>query len=237
MIVREDLHTTMSETTAERLYRELKRQIVICTIAPGRSLSEKEICEEFSASRTPVREACRRLENERLIQIVPYRGYTVAPVTLQDFHNLHEMQLIIDPASAALAASRASTAQLKTLEKIALQSYKPGSSDSYYTFLQTNFDFHIGISNATRNTHLIESTVAVQTRLMRFFYLIISMDAFSSVLMEEHHQIISALLARDSEKAREAAVNHVRQTNRRGTALFSNPQEFEASSVSDFILA
>lgn len=227
---------TMSLTTTERVYQKLKQQIITCRVAPGVSLSEQELCERFDASRTPVREACRYLETERLISIVPYRGYTVTPVNMQDFYALHEMQLIIDPAAAALAAIRATTVQLEAIEQSGMYPYKPGSQESYFTFLQKNFDFHVQIAAATRNEHLQESVVSVQTRLMRFFYLIISMDAFGPDLMDEHGMLVDALKRRDAEAARTAAVNHVRCTNMRGSVIFTDPNSVNAASLEDLTL-
>src|ERR1700710_499626 len=118
----------MSLTTTDRLYRQLKQEIITCRIAPGLSLSEKEICDRYSASRTPVREACRRLESEKLVSIVSYRGYTVTPVNMHDFHSLHEMQLILDPAAAALAAARATPVQLAAIQQASSQQYTPGDN-------------------------------------------------------------------------------------------------------------
>jgi DNA-binding GntR family transcriptional regulator len=230
------LHTNMSQTTTDRLYHEFKQEIVTCQIAPGLSLSEKELCDRYSASRTPVREACRRLESEKLIHIVPYRGYMVTPVNIHDFHSLHEIQLILDPPAAALAAVRATPAQLKAIELASSQQYRPGDNNSYYMFLQRNLDFHVGIADAAHNEHLLEATIAVQTRLMRFFYLIIAMDAFGPQLMDEHAQLVDALRRRDPEAAREAAVNHVRQTNRRGASIFTNSVELTLTPLADYSL-
>ncbi len=227
----------MPPTTTDRLYHELKREIVTCQIAPGLSLSEKDLCDRYSASRTPVREACRRLENEKLISIVPYRGYTVTPVNIHDFHSLHEIQLILDPPAAALAAVRATPTQLKAIELASSQQYKPGDNDSYYMFLQRNMDFHVGIAEAAHNEHLLEATIAVQTRLLRFFYLIIAMDAFGPQLMDEHAQLVEAMRQRNPEAAREAAVNHVRQTNRRGASIFTNSVELTLTPLSDYSLS
>ena len=77
-------------TEAQRIYKELKQDIVTCKLAPGLSISELEMCKRYDASRTPVREACRRLGNESLMQMVPFRGYSITPLTIEEYRNLHD---------------------------------------------------------------------------------------------------------------------------------------------------
>jgi DNA-binding GntR family transcriptional regulator len=207
-------------TTCDRLYTHLKQDVTTCVLVPGAPISEGELCRRYRASRTPVREACRRLEREGLITIVPFRGYFIAPLTLVEYQNLHEVQLIIEPSAAALAAQRASPSQLKVIEVAGKYEYRVGQRNSYYTFLQRNFDLHVGIAEASQNQHLVEVTTAIQTRLMRYFYLIIAMDAFGPELVEEHERIISAIRARNAQLARDRAAEHVRKTIERSAGLF-----------------
>ena len=94
-------------TEANRVYAEMKEDVVMCVLAPGSSVSEAELCKRYHSSRTPVREACRRLCNEGLVQIVPFRGYTITPLTIEEYRNLYEVQSILDPMIAGLAAERA----------------------------------------------------------------------------------------------------------------------------------
>ncbi len=91
-------------TEANRVYAEMKEDVVMCVLAPGSSVSEAELCKRYQSSRTPVREACRRLCNEGLVQIVPFRGYTITPLTIEEYRNLYEVQSILDPMIAGLAA-------------------------------------------------------------------------------------------------------------------------------------
>ncbi|MGH9394596.1 MAG: GntR family transcriptional regulator, partial [Terriglobales bacterium] len=212
-------------TTAERLYRSLKQDITTCALRPGQPFSEAEICRRYRASRTPAREACQHLQREGLITIVPFRGYFVAPLTLAEFHNLHEVQLIVDPAAAGLAALRAQPQQLKLMEQAAEYEYRIGVRASYATFLQRNFNLHVGIAQAAHNQHLVEIVTAIQTRLMRFFYLIIAMDAFGPQLVAEHEGIVAAIRGRQPELARQRAAEHVTSTIRRSAGLFMTSTE------------
>ncbi|MGH9416512.1 MAG: GntR family transcriptional regulator [Terriglobales bacterium] len=213
-------------TTTSRLYRSLKQDITTCALRPGLPFSEADICRRYRASRTPAREACRRLEREGLVTIVPFRGYFVAPLTLAEFHHLHEVQLIVDPAAAALAAVRAQPAQVKAIEQAAEYAYRVGVRSSYTSFLQRNLNLHVGIAEAAQNPQLVEVVRAVQTRLLRFFYLIIAMDAYGPQLVEEHRQVAAAIRARQPEAARRRAAEHVEKTVRRAAGLFLNTGDY-----------
>jgi DNA-binding GntR family transcriptional regulator len=202
-------------TEAHRIYKELKQDIVTCKLAPGLSISELEMCARYDASRTPVREACRRLGNESLMQMTPFRGYSITPLTIEEYRNLHELQTIVEPAVAALAAERATIEQLKEIESWATYEYKVGQKNSYYTFLEWNKNFHISIAAASKNQSLLEIVTNAQTRLMRYFYLVIVMDSYGPQLVAEHRELVRALRSGKADLARARATDHLENTIKR----------------------
>src|ERR1700761_7426459 len=78
-------------TESSRIYWALKQDIVTCTLKPGLSISEQEMCLRYQASRTPIREACRKLCGESLMQMIPFRGYSIPPLTFEEYRNLNEL--------------------------------------------------------------------------------------------------------------------------------------------------
>jgi DNA-binding GntR family transcriptional regulator len=206
-------------TSSLRVYRALKHDVITCALLPGKSLSEQELCRRYRTSRTPVREACRRMEKEGLIKIIPFRGYFVSPLTMTEYHNLNEVQLIVEPAAAALAAQRATPEQLKHIEETAEYVYRVGHQKSYYTFLERNYQLHVGIGNASANEALVDIIGDVHTRLMRFFYLVISVDAYGPELVVEHRGIVKAIRDREPEQARRRSAEHIVHTMQRSANL------------------
>jgi DNA-binding GntR family transcriptional regulator len=206
------LHIEASMTEASRVYAEMKQDVAMCVLAPGSSVSEAELCKRYRTSRTPVREACRRLCNEGLVQIVPFRGYTITPLTIEEYRNLYEVQSILDPMIAGLAAERANPEQIKEMEYWACYEYHPGQKNSYYTFLEWNKRFHIAIAEATGNAALVEMVTNMQARLVRYFYLVITMDSYGQQLVNEHHEIVRAIRSGNAQAAREFAAEHVTKT-------------------------
>src|SRR5260370_709521 len=156
-----------SLTESLRIYISLRNDIISCDLQPGASVSEAELCSRYKASRTPIREACRRLQEEGLLQIVPFRGYFISPLTFEEFRNLNEMQLVLDPAAAAMAAERATEEQITNIEKWANYVYHAGQKKSYETFLEWNRNLHIEIAAASANEMMAEITSNLQTRLIR----------------------------------------------------------------------
>lgn len=211
-------------TSADRLYQSLKQDILTCALAPGSTFSEGELCQRYRASRTPVREACHRLEQESFISVIPFRGYMVASLTFAEFRNLHEVQLTVDPATAALAAERATPQQIKGMAAGAKYEYKGSVKSTYFRFLQRNFDFHIAIAEASQNDHFVKICQSIQTRLLRYFYLIIAMEEFGRELADEHLDIFEAIRSRDAALARQRSMDHVMNSLRRCTGLLvGNP--------------
>ncbi len=206
-------------TEGQRVYKQLKQDIVTCRLAPGLSLSELEMCTRFEASRTPVREACRRLGDESLMQTVPFRGYSITPLTIEEYRNLHELQTVVEPALAALAAERASTEQLDEIARWATYEYRLGQRNSYYTFLEWNKNFHISIAAASRNHALLDIVTNTQTRLMRYYYLVIVMDSYGPQLVAEHQALVRALRSGKADLARARALDHLEKTISRSTKV------------------
>jgi DNA-binding GntR family transcriptional regulator len=210
---------------ANAVYEQLKRDIIACVLPPGDSFSEIQLGKRYRASRTPVREACRHLQTEGLVVIIPFRGYFIAPLTVADFYNLQEVQSIVDPAAAELAAQRASPEQLRAMQACADYEYKVGDRESYHEFLDRNLNLHVAIAEASGNSYLKKVVSDVHTRLMRFFYLGLSMDSYGLQLVTEHCGIVKAIQVGDSERARRRAAEHVNNTIRRSASLFLAPAE------------
>ena len=206
-------------TESKRIYRELKQDIVTCTLAPGLSISEQEMCDRYRASRTPVREACRKLCEESLMQMVPFRGYSIPSLTIEEYRNLRELQTAVDPVVAALAAERATPTQIKEMEGWASYEYNVGQRNSYYTFLEWNRNFHICIAAATRNQAFLDIVMNVQTRLMRYYYQVIVMDSYGPELVAEHHDLVRAIKGGNTDLARQRAEEHLTHTARRSTNI------------------
>lgn len=216
-------------TIVDTLYQRLRQDIVECELTPGKSLSETELGRLYSAGRTPVREACRRLEHDGLMRITPFRGYAIAPLSVREFQDLEETQLIFEPAAAALAAERASPQEVQEMRQLAGYEYRIGDKTSYREFIRSNYELHCLIAQSTRNSRLIDVVSNIHTRLMRFFYLGLSFEAHGPTLMHEHVDLVEAIAVRNAKAARRRAEEHINRAIARSATLLMGAIRFGES--------
>ena len=214
------------ESVSEPLYRKVRQDIVECELTPGKNFSEAELGRLYHASRTPVREACRRLEHEGLIRITPFRGYSIAPLSVAEFHDLQELQLIFEPIAAALAAERAEPGEVDEMWQIASYEYRVGDKASYREFLGSNYRLHSLIAQSTKNRRLSDVVSNAHVRLMRFFYLGLSFDSYGPLLVKEHLALVAAIRDRDANAARQMAADHIHQAIDRSATLLMGAIRF-----------
>lgn len=214
------------ESIVEILYRKLRQDIVECELTPGRAFSETEFGRLYNASRTPIREVCRRLEHDGLIRIIPFRGYRIATLSVAEFHDLEELQLIFEPEAAALAAERASEEEIAEMKKLATYEYRVGDRSSYREFIQSNYQLHTLIAQSTRNVRLNDVVSNAHVRLMRFFYLGLPFDSYGPALVAEHIRLVDAIASRNATEARHYAGEHIRQAMERSASMLMNAIRF-----------
>src|SRR5713226_10243928 len=124
-----DRHTAIPETSTDslskRVYLALKRDIITGVHPSGEALSEKDLAERYSSSRTPVREAAVRLQQNHLLKIIPNRGYFITKISLQDLTDLYDYRAAVECASAELAATKGMHEDLRErMEILAHTEYK-----------------------------------------------------------------------------------------------------------------
>ncbi len=205
----------------DRIYSALKHRILTCSLQPGRRLMEKDLSQELGVSRTPLREALNRLALEQLVFLTPYRGYTVAPVQLDDIRKLSELRLIVESESAALAAERATEGDLDLLEKSAKLHYQPGDRATYLQYLRDNSAFHQALVRSTGNERLESVVASVLDQIQRPLYLGLDTGLDAEAATAEHYEVLDAVRKRDSAKARQVMAEQIRRAEMRILASVS----------------
>jgi DNA-binding GntR family transcriptional regulator len=159
------------EALPDRVSSVLKYPVLTRALAPGQRLKEKAIADELAVSRTPLREALNRLAQENLLARTPYRGYAVAPVTVEDIQNLCVLRVILETAAAGLAAERATPEELKRLAGCVDLRYTPGDRETYSAYLTANSIFDRELARASHNDRLESMVMPVLDELQRPLYL------------------------------------------------------------------
>lgn len=184
-------------TVAEEVYRALKRDVTMLKHKPGASLSEQELANLYGSSRVPVREACRRLQQEGLLTAVPYKGYFVNQISLRVIRDCYELRQLLESHALRLAMERASHEDLARLESLAKIEYTFNDWASYADFLDANLDFHVQLAALSANERLVSTLADLLGSMQRFFFLGLDLDDFASEMRSEHEELIS-LIQRDS---------------------------------------
>jgi DNA-binding GntR family transcriptional regulator len=221
-------------TATDGAYEHLKRLILIGGLAPGEELREGALTESSGFGRTPVREALRRLVQEGFVEVRPRQGYRVSVVTLTSVRDLFEMRLLLEPAAAELAATRASQEDLAALHDLAHESYAPGDPDSYERFLERNREFHVRVAKATGNERLATTLRVLLEEMQRLFFISLTGDGTAVELVHEHHELHDALLARDAARARQVVIDQIEASRSRvmaGLLAGAQPAGRAASGV------
>ena len=203
---------------ADLVHRRLREEIELGELAPGTPLSEIWLVERTGASRTPVREALRRLAAEGLVDLVPRQGARVSRVSLQSVRDLFDFRSLLEPAAmrqateaaAADPALRRSFGELRTeFTRIARRAPSQARSRAFYA-LADRFDW--AIIGATRNEHLRRTIAELRPHTARLRNLSHVDPRRVEVSVGEHLGMCDALLAGDADAAAAAIAEHLVQS-------------------------
>lgn len=205
-------HATKKErstgTLADRAYRLLKHGILRGEFPEGGFLDESAILSRYSIGRTPFREACNRLHNEQLLEVVPRRGYLVPELSFRAVRDLLETRIMIEGVAAELAALRAEAADIAALEthyKEALNAARGGSVLD--ALIEANQKFHLQIARMTRNRELESVLRGLLERSTRLVYLAASgSKAVPRDIETLLKPIVEAIRKKDTTAAHNAVV-------------------------------
>ena len=197
-------------TLAERVYQRLKKDIIHGEFQPGEAINEKVLARRYKGSRTPVREAVMRLQQEHLLHVVPNKGYFVSHITIHELNEMYEYRAQLEAFCAELAARRWSDrALVDRLMALAHTHYRTDDRSSYEHFIEADTEFHIGIARLTRNRLVLRAVTDVRCQMERIMFAAIDIGYYGEVPAQEHSQILQAIVRRDAKAARKAMFDHI----------------------------
>lgn len=198
-------------TSAEYVYSTLRREIITKQLTSGTRLPEVTIATRLRVSRTPVREALRRLASEGLVLIIPNSGARVASPGRKEMEDAYVVREELECLAVRLACSRVTEKHLRRLEECVADEERAFDDRNLESYLEVNESFHRVIAEASGNRVLREyvENILARTNVYIVFY-----DPFYIVetnpSVGEHRMIIEALRARDPKLAVERMRDHIR---------------------------
>ncbi len=202
---------------ADQIFENLERDILSGKYKRGEVLSELRLAKELDVSRTPIREALLRLEQENLL-VESGRGMAVLGISMQDMMDMYEIRLSIEGGMARRAASNISDEQLaELLEVVELQRYyidKQGNSSSEHT---KNLDsrFHELLYRSSGSTVYSDVLCSLHKKMTKYRKASVSKQSRAIQSNSEHMEIYHALAAHDPDLAEKAVIDHVKMAMQR----------------------
>lgn len=203
--IRLDSYQPLREVVCETLRDAVRRGV----LKPGERLMEIQLAEELGVSRTPVREAIRKLEMEGYVIMMPRRGTYIADLSIRDINEVFEIRTSLESLASALAADRITEDELEKLQRLLVQIGTHIKSGDMESIVRTDTEFHDLLYQASRNTRLVGIISNLREQLTRFRTTSMSFPGRLKATLEEHRKIVEAIAQGDEKAARKAAEHHM----------------------------
>lgn len=204
------------------VYDRLREAILSCALAPGARIHEQALAAQYEVSKSPIRDALLRLQEQGLVEVLPRKGYRVRPISVADAVEMYEMRALLERACVARAIEHAADAQLRTLD--AFRSVLRGIDLA--SWIAYNRRFHIAVAACCGNARLARSTIEVIEQFDRFTYMSVTSVPSRGGLQRfvgEHAAIIDAMQSRDKRAAQALVRAHVASSRKRTLEAIANP--------------
>ncbi len=212
------IKTSKRTSLGEHAYIKLHAAIQEGTFEPGARVMETEIAKWLQMSRTPVRDAMRRLENDGLLVHEPHLGVVIAKLDHRAVSELYTMREVLEGTAARLAARHAS--ELDLMQLLDLITVEKSLQGNYVELAVHNQRFHRAIRQAAHNRFLLRSLTVVQDSMGLLGKSQMTIPHRASTALKEHREVVLAIERHDPDGAEEAARNHVRAAQRERIKLF-----------------
>lgn len=195
---------------SEVIFDTLREAIIAGELRPGERLMEVQLAEKMGVSRTPVREAIRKLELEDLVNMVPRKGAHVAALSVKDVVDALEVRAVLDGLATSLAASRITPDELKELRHVQEQFVNYIEKGNINGSIKKDIELHDIIYRSSGNEKLIQITGGLREQVYRFRVVYLKDLNSSTNVIREHSEILEAISRKDTEAALKAAQRHIK---------------------------
>ncbi len=193
----------------ESVFNTLRKAILTGELKPGERLMEIHLANKLGVSRTPIREAIRKLELEGLVKIIPRSGAQVAQISEQDLKDVLEIRRSLDILCAGLASERITQEEKERLQRCCKNFEQMTQTGDQVGVASADVDFHDVISEAAKNKRLLQILNSLADQMYRYRFEYIKDDLRYQQLVKEHYEICDAIIKGDAQAAGAAAKVHI----------------------------
>lgn len=205
----EPVQTREYSPIREEVFTMLRQAILTGKLQPGDRLVERELAEQLGVSRTPVREALRKLELENLVTHIPRKGVVVSEISRKDVVEIFDIRASLEGLAASLAAQKATKEDLVGLKSLVKEMELAANNKNSEELNVLHDRFHKRLFDIADSPRLVQMINSLSDYINRFTKTGYSIPGRSSAAMQEHLQLLESLEAKDSLRAQEIAGNHV----------------------------
>lgn len=209
--MQDNLQVSMDEFLPLRdvVFNTLRQAILTGELKPGERLMEIHLAKKLGVSRTPIREAIRKLELEGLVTMIPRRGAEVAQITEKSMNDVLEVRRALDVLCVELACDRITEEELEQL-KAACEAFEAAvKTKDAKKIAHADVALHDIIVCATGNQRLIQLVNNLSEQMYRYRFEYIKDSSQHERLVEEHRVIYQSLVEKDKEAVSQAAKTHI----------------------------
>ena len=197
-----------ARSQSEEAYLRIRERIVCLDMPPGSVVNEARLRDELKIGRTPIREALQRLARENLVRSVPHRGTFVTDVNISDLARITEVRVVLEANAARLAAEKVTTSDRDAIAEV-LQQLQRGYVTDQRELMQLDQRIHRLIYRTAHNQFLEATLERYYNLSLRLWYLVLDREVRLREAVDEHVELLRAILAGDGELAETIMRRHV----------------------------
>ncbi len=191
------------------VFKTLREAIIKGDLAPNERLMEIKLANMLGVSRTPVREAIRKLELEGLVIMNARRGAVVAPITKEDLIDVLDIRRAMERLGVELACQKITKDEIALLKKKNTEIEKAVEENDAQKIADLDVEFHEIINNSTKNKRLINIINGLKEHIYRYRLEYIKDIKVKEKIIEDHKRIIEAIESNDPKRAKKEIKNHI----------------------------
>jgi DNA-binding GntR family transcriptional regulator len=197
-----------ARSQSEEAYMRIRDRIVCLDMPPGSVVEEARLRDELEIGRTPIREALQRLAWENLVRSVPHRGTFVTDVNITDLARITEVRVVLEGHAARLAAERRGPGDREAIADL-LERLDSAEVSDARDLMQLDREIHRQVYRSARNAFLENTLERYFNLSLRLWYLVLDHGVRLREAVEEHIELLRAVLAGDGQRAEECMRRHV----------------------------
>ena len=191
------------------VFQTLRQAILRGELKPGERLMEIHLAQKLGVSRTPVREAIRKLELEGLVLMIPRKGAVVAEITVTDLEDVLEVRMALEELAVKLACRNITEEQLNAMRQREEIFRKSLYGDDVAACAQADMEFHDAIYAATGNSRLVQILNNLREQMYRYRVEYLKEEQTRNLLVSEHEELVKAIREGDVQKAQDISFHHL----------------------------